>query len=137
MLNSLCLTSQETEKARAVREMEERLISSAFYNLSMQMHRTAVENRLSNVHASSSQVHSISQSISLRYLPDFSEKTLKTFLPRYLIYKYFSLQHGQSFLARQRQTIGNSSTSNNSRSGGTTSSGNTSQQQTPSNFIDY
>ena len=36
--------------------MEERLISSAFYNLSMQMHRTAVENRLSNVHASSSQV---------------------------------------------------------------------------------
>ena len=35
----------ETEKARAVREMEERLISSAFYNLSMQMHRTAVENR--------------------------------------------------------------------------------------------
>merc|ERR1711894_770979 len=48
---------QETEKARAVREMEERLISSAFYNLSMQMHRTAVENRLSNVHASSSQVN--------------------------------------------------------------------------------
>ena len=44
----------ETEKARAVREMEERLISSAFYNLSMQMHRTAVENRLSNVHSSSS-----------------------------------------------------------------------------------
>jgi len=91
---------QETEKARAVREMEERLISSAFYNLSMQMHRTAVENRLSNVHASSS-------------------------------------QHGQSFLARQRQTIGNSSAPNNTRSGGTTSSGNTSQQQTPSNFIDY
>merc|ERR1712020_564859 len=86
---------QETEKARAVREMEERLISSAFYNLSMQMHRTAVENRLSNVHASSS-------------------------------------QHGQSFLARQRQTIGNSATSNNTRSGGTTGSGNTSQQQTPS-----
>ena len=37
---------QETEKARAVREMEERLISSAFYNLSMQMHRNAVETRL-------------------------------------------------------------------------------------------
>ena len=58
---------QETEKARAVREMEERLISSAFYNLSMQMHRTTVEARLSNVHSSSS-------------------------------------PHGQSFLARQRQT---------------------------------
>ena len=55
-LKLIPLTFQETEKARAVREMEERLISSAFYNLSMQMHRTAVENRLSNVHASSSQV---------------------------------------------------------------------------------
>ena len=51
MIESL---EHETEKARAVREMEERLISSAFYNLSMQMHRTAVENRLSNVHSSSS-----------------------------------------------------------------------------------
>merc|ERR1711981_1516352 len=94
---------QETEKARAVREMEERLISSAFYNLSMQMHRTAVENRLSNVHASSS-------------------------------------QHGQSFLARQRQTIGNSSatsTPNSSRQSGPGGSGNHSQQPQPSNFIDY
>merc|ERR1711981_39783 len=92
---------QETEKARAVREMEERLISSAFYNLSMQMHRTAVENRLSNVHASSS-------------------------------------QHGQSFLARQRQTIGNSSsTPNNARSAGSGNSGGNGQQPTPSNFIDY
>lgn len=45
---------QETEKARAVREMEERLISSAFYNLSMQMHRSSVENRLSNIHSTSS-----------------------------------------------------------------------------------
>lgn len=45
---------QETEKARAVREMEERLISSAFYNLSMQMHRSTVEARLSNVHSSAS-----------------------------------------------------------------------------------
>lgn len=45
---------QETEKARAVREMEERLISSAFYNLSMQMHRSTVEARLSNVHSTSS-----------------------------------------------------------------------------------
>lgn len=44
---------QETEKARAVREMEERLISSAFYNLSMQMHRATVEKRLSDVHSSS------------------------------------------------------------------------------------
>ena len=35
---------QETEKARAVREMEERLISSAFYNLSMQMHRYGQHN---------------------------------------------------------------------------------------------
>merc|ERR1719367_473330 len=91
---------QETEKARAVREMEERLMASAFYDLGMKLHRGAVENRLSNVHASSS-------------------------------------QHGQSFLARQRQTIGNSSAPNNTRSGGTSSSGNTSQQQTPSNFIDY
>ena len=31
-----------------VREMEERLMSSAFYNLSMHMHRQAVEARLSN-----------------------------------------------------------------------------------------
>ncbi|TRY67311.1 hypothetical protein TCAL_13451, partial [Tigriopus californicus] len=37
---------QENEKARAVREMEDRLITSAFYNLSMQMHRNAVESRL-------------------------------------------------------------------------------------------
>ena len=40
---------KETEKARVVREMEERLMSSAFYNLSMHMHRQAVEARLSNV----------------------------------------------------------------------------------------
>merc|ERR1712038_1735802 len=45
---------QETEKARAVREMEERLISSVFYNLSMQMHRSTVEQRLSNIHSTSS-----------------------------------------------------------------------------------
>ena len=45
---------QESEKARAVREMEERLISSAFYNLSMQMHRSTVEARLSNIHSTSS-----------------------------------------------------------------------------------
>ncbi len=45
---------QETEKARAVREMEERLISSAFYNLSMHMHRSTVETRLSNVHSTAS-----------------------------------------------------------------------------------
>lgn len=38
----------ETEKARVVREMEERLMSSAFYNLSMHMHRQAVEARLSS-----------------------------------------------------------------------------------------
>ena len=43
------MTLQETEKARVVREMEERLMSSAFYNLSMHMHRQAVEARLSNV----------------------------------------------------------------------------------------
>ena len=43
------LKLQETEKARVVREMEERLMSSAFYNLSMHMHRQAVEARLSNV----------------------------------------------------------------------------------------
>lgn len=58
---------QETEKARAVREMEERLISSAFYNLSMQMHRTTVEARLSNVHSSgSSQSHGGGQSFLAR-----------------------------------------------------------------------
>ncbi len=39
---------QDNEKARAVREMEERLISSAFYNLSMQMHRNAAEARLNS-----------------------------------------------------------------------------------------
>ena len=52
--NFLSLCMQETEKARAVREMEERLISSAFYNLSMQMHRSTVEQRLSNIHSTSS-----------------------------------------------------------------------------------
>ncbi len=41
---------QDNEKARAVREMEERLISSAFYNLSMQLHRNAVEARLNSHH---------------------------------------------------------------------------------------
>ena len=50
----VCFLLQETEKARAVREMEERLISSAFYNLSMQMHRSTVEARLSNIHSTSS-----------------------------------------------------------------------------------
>ena len=33
--------------------MEERLLSSAFYNLSMQLHRSAVENRLSTNSAAS------------------------------------------------------------------------------------
>ena len=48
------------------------------------------------------------------------------------------LQHGQSFLARQRQTIGNSSsTPNNARSAGSGNSGGNGQQPTPSNFIDY
>ena len=53
-LNLYVCFLQETEKARAVREMEERLISSAFYNLSMQMHRSTVEARLSNIHSTSS-----------------------------------------------------------------------------------
>ena len=62
--------------------MEERLISSAFYNLSMQMHRTAVENRLSNVHASSSQVDikhwyfPKKGDMSLTVCPDFASSAL-------------------------------------------------------------
>ena len=46
--HQLNIVLQETEKARVVREMEERLMSSAFYNLSMHMHRQAVEARLSS-----------------------------------------------------------------------------------------
>ena len=34
--------------------MEERLLSSAFYNLSMQLHRNAVENRLAGVSGNAS-----------------------------------------------------------------------------------
>merc|ERR1719244_719645 len=40
---------KETEKARAIREMEERLMASAFYDLSMKLHRGAVEDRLKNL----------------------------------------------------------------------------------------
>merc|ERR1712179_254697 len=40
---------QETEKAKAIREMEERLMASAFYDLSMKLHRGAVEDRLKNL----------------------------------------------------------------------------------------
>merc|ERR1719483_815952 len=40
---------KETEKAKAIREMEERLMASAFYDLSMKMHRGAVEERLKNL----------------------------------------------------------------------------------------
>ena len=34
---------------QAIREMEERLMASAFYDLSMKMHRGAVEDRLKNL----------------------------------------------------------------------------------------
>jgi len=40
---------KETEKAKAIREMEERLMASAFYDLSMKMHRGAAEDRLKNL----------------------------------------------------------------------------------------
>jgi len=40
---------KETEKAKAVREMEERLMASAFYDLGMKLHRGAVEERLKNL----------------------------------------------------------------------------------------
>ena len=40
---------KETEKARAIREMEERLMASAFYDLGMKLHRGAVEDRLKNL----------------------------------------------------------------------------------------
>merc|ERR1719244_2455373 len=39
---------KETEKAKAIREMEEKLMASAFYDLSMKLHRGAVEDRLKN-----------------------------------------------------------------------------------------
>jgi len=40
---------KETEKAKAIREMEERLMASAFYDLSMKLHRGSVESRLQNL----------------------------------------------------------------------------------------
>jgi len=40
---------KETEKARAIREVEERLMASAFYDLGMKLHRGAVEDRLKNL----------------------------------------------------------------------------------------
>ena len=40
---------KETEKAKAIREMEERLMASAFYDLGMKLHRGAVEDRLKNL----------------------------------------------------------------------------------------
>jgi len=40
---------RETEKSKAIREMEERLMASAFYDLSMKLHRGAVEDRLKNL----------------------------------------------------------------------------------------
>merc|ERR1719266_1438625 len=43
------LQEKEKEKAKAIREMEERLMASAFYDLSMKMHRGAVEDRLKNL----------------------------------------------------------------------------------------
>jgi len=39
---------KESEKAKAIREMEEKLMASAFYDLSMKLHRGAVEERLKN-----------------------------------------------------------------------------------------
>lgn len=39
----------EAEKARAVREMEEKLLASAFYNYGITLHRNAVESRNSTL----------------------------------------------------------------------------------------
>ncbi|XP_037087648.1 protein Hook homolog 3-like [Pollicipes pollicipes] len=40
---------KESEKAKSIREAEERLITTAFYNFGSQIHRQAVEQRLSNI----------------------------------------------------------------------------------------
>lgn len=40
---------RETEKSKMVRDMEEKLITTAFYNLGMQMHRQMISQRLSTV----------------------------------------------------------------------------------------
>lgn len=40
---------RETEKGKMVRDMEEKLITTAFYNLGMQMHRQMISQRLSTV----------------------------------------------------------------------------------------
>ncbi|XP_043225527.1 protein Hook homolog 3-like isoform X1 [Amphibalanus amphitrite] len=40
---------KENEKTKSIREAEERLIATAFYNYGSQMHRQAVEQRLSNI----------------------------------------------------------------------------------------
>lgn len=84
----------ETEKARAVREMEERLISSAFYNLSMQINRNAVENRLANVNPHNSAAAAQSAG-----------------------------GVGQSFLARQRQVNAGAAAAGRKSGGGGASGG--------------
>jgi len=40
---------KESEKCRAIREMEERLMATAFYDMGMKLHRGAVEDRLKNL----------------------------------------------------------------------------------------
>uniref|UniRef100_A0A0K2TVU2 Protein hook n=1 Tax=Lepeophtheirus salmonis TaxID=72036 RepID=A0A0K2TVU2_LEPSM len=45
---------QDSEKSKAVKEMEEKLMASAFYSLSMQLHRSALDNRI-NVSSPSAQ----------------------------------------------------------------------------------
>lgn len=80
----LWIDLQETEKARAVREMEERLISSAFYNLSMQVHRLADTNFFSRS----------PQTITLN---TSSRSAIESRLSS------TASQPGQSFLARQRR----------------------------------
>lgn len=42
---------KDSEKSRAVRDMEERLMTSAFYSLTKQLHRKVAEERLSHVNA--------------------------------------------------------------------------------------
>jgi len=40
---------RESEKSKAVREMEEKLMASAFYDMGLKLQRNAVENRLSTL----------------------------------------------------------------------------------------
>eukprot|EP00096_Caligus_rogercresseyi_P009402 TRINITY_DN318_c1_g1_i1.p1 TRINITY_DN318_c1_g1~~TRINITY_DN318_c1_g1_i1.p1 ORF type:complete len:676 (+),score=314.36 TRINITY_DN318_c1_g1_i1:138-2165(+) len=62
---------QDSEKTRTVKEMEEKLMASAFYGLSMQMHRSALDSRL-NVSSPSAQQTSFLN--RLRQIPPSKNK---------------------------------------------------------------